>query len=133
MVKAIRVGQFGPPSVMEYCECEAPVPKSGEILVKVAAAAVNPIDYKIREGSHLLCPSMELPTGIGFDFSGEVIACGSDVTNKSVGDHVIGIAGFPLSACAYQEQLTIAADAWQNFATENRRVNSLCSRDWAKL
>ncbi|MEC8428899.1 MAG: NADP-dependent oxidoreductase [Pseudomonadota bacterium] len=110
-MKAIRIQEFGSPSVMELVELDPPQPGVGEVLVTVSAASVNPIDYKIREGSHLLCPSMELPTGLGFDFSGKVIACGVGVDNLVVGDAVIGMVGFPASACSYQEQLTVSAEA----------------------
>lgn len=110
-MKAIRIQEFGSPGVMKLVDVDPPQPGVGEVLVAVAAASVNPIDYKIREGSHLLCPSMALPAGLGFDFSGKVIACGAGVDNLLVGDAVIGMVGFPANACCYQEQLTVAADA----------------------
>lgn len=110
-MKAIRIQEFGSPQVMECLDVEAPQPGMGEVLVAVSAAAVNPIDYKIREGSHLLCPSMTLPAGLGFDFSGRVIDCGAGVDNLAVGDAVIGMVGFPAGACAYQQQLTVSEDA----------------------
>jgi NADPH2:quinone reductase len=110
-VKAIRVSEFGAPEVLNLVECDAPVCGDNDVVVKVAAAAVNPIDYKIREGSHLVCPMLTMPTGIGFDFSGEVIARGSAVSHLDVGDPVLGIAGFPISPGTYQEQLVTAADA----------------------
>ncbi|GAA5317842.1 MAG: NADP-dependent oxidoreductase [Candidatus Pelagadaptatus aseana] len=110
-MKAIKVSEFGAPEVLHLIECDTPVCGEQDVLVKVAAAAINPIDYKIREGSHLVCPMLTMPTGIGFDFSGEVIARGVAVTDLAVGDQVLGIAGFPTSPGTYQEQLVTPASA----------------------
>ncbi len=106
-MKAIRIKQFGSPEALEYVDCEPPVKNDHLTLIDVVAAAVNPVDYKIREGSHLLCPMLAMPSGIGYDFVGKIRECAKGSTTQSVGDWVLGIAGFPAAPCAYQEQIAI--------------------------
>lgn len=73
----------------EARECEIPVPTSGEVLVKVAVVALNPIDWKILHGSK---PSV--PTILGCDFAGTVTSVGDAVTKIDIGDRVVGfVAG----------------------------------------
>ncbi|MCR3713752.1 zinc-dependent alcohol dehydrogenase family protein [Citrobacter freundii] len=73
-------------------DLEIPVPAAGEVLVKIAASGVNPIDYKIREGSATYA-TPELPAVLGTDMAGVVIAVGDNVSNFSVGDEVYGLTG----------------------------------------
>lgn len=69
-----------------------PEPGSGEVLVKVAASGVNPLDIKIRQGnaSHA---RHTLPAVLGLDMAGTVVAVGRDVNRFTVGDHVFGMVG----------------------------------------
>ncbi|TDE08706.1 alcohol dehydrogenase catalytic domain-containing protein [Dyadobacter psychrotolerans] len=69
----------------------APVPllKEGSVLVKVYAA-LNPVDWKIREGYMKAFPPLEFPATIGNDFSGVVVDIASDVRTYHVGDEVFG-------------------------------------------
>lgn len=106
-MKAIRINQFGSPNVLEYVECQPPTMTDGQLLIAVAAAAVNPIDFKIRQGSHMLCPMLSMPTGIGYDFTGTIMAGASEADAYKEGDWVVGIAGFPAAPCACQEQIAI--------------------------
>lgn len=70
-------------------ECKIPEPTSDEVLVKVAAVALNPIDWKILHGAK---PSV--PTILGCDFAGTVTGIGDGVTKIEVGERVIGfVAG----------------------------------------
>src|SRR5678816_3334667 len=86
VMKAARIHAFGGPDVMELEEVAPPKPKPDEVLVRVHAAGVNPVDWKIREG-HL---SGTLPTIMGIDFSGVVESVGSEVTKFHTGDAVFG-------------------------------------------
>ncbi|KAL6793223.1 chaperonin 10-like protein [Trichoderma sp. SZMC 28012] len=73
----------------EVRECEIPEPTSSEVLVKVAAVALSPIDWKILHGSK---PSV--PAILGCDFAGTVTCVGDAVTKIEIGDCVIGfVAG----------------------------------------
>src|SRR5689334_20128584 len=90
-MRAIRVHQLGGPEVLTI-ENAVPDPKpgSGEILVRVRAAGVNPVDAYIHTGNYARKPS--LPYTPGFDGAGEVEAVGSGVTGFKPGDRVY-IAG----------------------------------------
>ena len=83
-MKAVRIRSFGGPEVLRYEDVPRPEPRGGEMLVRVHAAGVNPVDWKIREG-HIPVP---LPAIMGIDFSGEVEALGPDVREFRVGDAV---------------------------------------------
>ena len=94
-MKAIVYTCYGSPDVLEYADVEKPVPADNEILVKVQAAAVNPLDWHYMRGSPYV---MRLMTGLGSpketrlgaDFAGTVEAVGKDVTRYQPGDEVFG-------------------------------------------
>lgn len=73
-------------------EIEIPRPGPGEVLVRIKASGVNPIDYKIRTGAAPYAMP-ELPAIIGTDMAGEVISTGEGVTAFKVGDEVYGLTG----------------------------------------
>jgi NADPH:quinone reductase-like Zn-dependent oxidoreductase len=89
-MKAVRIHSFGGPEVLRLEDVPTPEPKPDELLVRVFAAGVNPVDWKIREG---LLGKVPLPTIMGSDFSGEVEAVGRDVTDFHVGQPVFGVVG----------------------------------------
>ncbi|XP_060085056.1 quinone oxidoreductase-like [Ylistrum balloti] len=90
MMKAIRVAQFGGPEVMKV-EANLTIPKPSEkqILIKVAAAGVNPVDTYIRAGTYAKKPA--LPYTPGSDVGGVVEDVGSEVTNFKKGDRVFTV------------------------------------------
>src|SRR5690606_21612836 len=69
---------------------EIPAPKAGprDLLVKVRAAGLNPVDFKFREGKLRAIQRPRLPFVLGNEFAGEIIAIGSEVRNFQIGDHV---------------------------------------------
>src|SRR5262249_6363635 len=85
-VKAIRVKEFGGPEVLQLEEVQTPEPKSGELLVRIHAAGVNPVETYIRAGTYARLP--ELPYTPGNDGAGVVEQVGSDVTEFNPGDRV---------------------------------------------
>lgn len=85
-MKAIRVNEFGPPEVMRLEEVPDLVPGTGEVVVKVAAVGVNPVDTYIRSGMYL--PSLKLPYTPGLDAAGIISAVGPDVKHRRVGQGV---------------------------------------------
>lgn len=87
-MKAAYIEQQGDPTVLQFGEQETPVPSQGEVLVKIAAAGVNPIDTYIRSGAIPL--PVEFPYIPGCDFAGAVEAVGEGVTRFQVGDRVWG-------------------------------------------
>jgi len=87
-MKAIRIHQYGGPEVLTYEDAPAPTPGDGEVLVRVYATSVNPIDGKIRGGYLRQFVSHELPLIPGWDLSGVVEALGPDARGFEVGDEV---------------------------------------------
>jgi NADPH2:quinone reductase len=85
-LKAIRVHKFGTPEVMKLEVVEDPKPGPGQVLVKVHAIGVNPVDTYIRSGSYTIKPA--LPYTPGVDAAGAVDAVGEGVTRLSAGDRV---------------------------------------------
>ena len=91
-MKAIYYEQYGDADVLQYGELPTPEPGSDQVLVKIAAAAVNPIDRRLRSGELQEYISRTFPVVPGWDFSGTIVKIGSNVTNWKVGDEVVGLA-----------------------------------------
>lgn len=89
-MRAQLLMEYGGPEKLSLGEVERPEPAAGQLLVKIAAASVNPIDLKIREGLPI-GPAM--PAVLGCDFAGTVEAIGAGVTGFGPGDAVYGCAG----------------------------------------
>jgi len=102
-MKSIRVKEFGAPEVMHLEDLPDPVPGPGDVLVRVRAAGVNPVDAYIRTGTYARKPP--LPYTPGSDGAGDVEAVGAEVKGFARGDRVY-IAGFgnsPAGAGTYAE------------------------------
>ena len=91
-MKAIVVHQYGGPEVLKFEEYPDPVPGPGEVLVRVAATSVNPIDYKRRAGLTKDFYPLHFPGLIGVDIAGTVVKIGPGVEGFSVGDQVFAMA-----------------------------------------
>jgi NADPH:quinone reductase-like Zn-dependent oxidoreductase len=91
-MNAIVVHQYGGPEVLKFEDYPDPVPGSGEVLVRVAAASVNPIDYKRRAGLTKDFYPITFPGLIGVDMSGTVVKLGPGAEGFSVGDQVFAMA-----------------------------------------
>ena len=87
-MKAVRIHSYGGPEVLVYEEVPRPQPEQGEVLVRVEAAAVNPVDWKIREGFLKEILDHSLPMIMGWDVSGVVAATGPGVSRFKIGDEV---------------------------------------------
>ena len=99
-MKAVRVTRFGLDHPMELEEVAEPAPGPGEMLVRIAAAGVNPLEVAIRTGNHPRAAAMTLPYTCGTDVAGEVEAVGEGVEAFAPGDRVWGRA----STGAYAEK-----------------------------
>lgn len=91
-MKAIIIRSFGGPEVLEPADMPRPEAREGEVLVRVRAAGVNPVDTKIRSGSFKKSDTA-LPTVLGRDVAGRVEAVGQGVTSTKVGDEVYAFLG----------------------------------------
>jgi NADPH:quinone reductase-like Zn-dependent oxidoreductase len=91
-MKAVVVHQYGGPEVLKFEDYPNPVAGPGEVLVRVAATSVNPIDYKRRAGLTKDFYPMQFPGLIGVDISGTVVKLGPGVEDFSVGDRVFAMA-----------------------------------------
>lgn len=87
-MKAAQISRFGDRSVLELNNIDVPTPGADDVLIKVKTAAVNPVDWKIREGYLQPMLNHELPLTIGWDVAGVVDAVGANVSHLSVGDEV---------------------------------------------
>ncbi|MEP1062644.1 MULTISPECIES: alcohol dehydrogenase catalytic domain-containing protein [Cyanophyceae] len=86
-MKAVVIHAYGNESVLHYTDVERPAAKVDEVLVKVHAAAVNPADWKIRDGMGEQL-GFKLPLILGGDITGTVEAVGGGVENFKQGDAV---------------------------------------------
>jgi NADPH:quinone reductase-like Zn-dependent oxidoreductase len=103
-MKAVVIHSYGGPEVLVSENRSQPIPKSNEILIKVAASSVNPFDYKIRSGSVKDRVPLMFPAILGFDVSGVVQGLGDEVTSFAVGDKV-----FAQGAQTYAEFCVVKA------------------------
>ena len=108
--KAVKFDHYGGLDVLHISELPLPAPGNGEVLVKVKAAGINPIETKIREGLLAVRWPATFPEGEGSDFAGVVASVGPLVNIFAVGDEVIGFTNNRASHAEYvlvpMEQLT---------------------------
>lgn len=99
-MKAVVIRRYGSTEVLQYEDVPQPQIKPNQLLVKVHASSVNPIDWKTRQGMLSLLTGYSFPIILGLDLAGEVVEVGSQVTRFQLGDAVYGSAGFPGGAYA---------------------------------
>jgi len=91
-MKAIVLHQYGGPEQLRYEETERPAFGDKEVLVRVRATSVNPIDFKLRSGAAKARMPLEFPAILGRDLAGEVVETGRDVTGFPKGMRVMALA-----------------------------------------
>src|SRR5213080_3398795 len=87
-MKAVRVHNYGGPEVLRFEDAPRPTPSSGELLIRVHAASVNPIDWKVRAGYMKDYIPLPLPFIPGWDVSGVVAAVGPGVPKFNKCDEI---------------------------------------------
>jgi NADPH:quinone reductase-like Zn-dependent oxidoreductase len=91
-MKAVVLHEYGPAKNLKYEDFEDPKPGEGEVLIRVQAVSVNPIDWKMRSGSARDRFPLQLPAVLGRDVAGVVRELGSGVTGFAEGDRVFALA-----------------------------------------
>ncbi|WP_329068303.1 NADP-dependent oxidoreductase [Amycolatopsis sp. NBC_01480] len=102
-MRVVTQREFGGPEVLQVIEAARPVPGPTEVLVRVHAAGINPVDWKSRAHAVFLG---EPPYTLGWDVSGVVEEAGFGATGVREGDEVLGMPWFPREAAAYAEYVT---------------------------
>ena len=101
-MKAIAINQYGSADVLQLLDLDPPTPKPDQIKVKVHAAGINPVDWKIRKGMLKLVTGSRFPRILGSDLAGEVVECGAQATRFKVGDAIYAFTN-PTVGGAYAE------------------------------
>jgi NADPH:quinone reductase-like Zn-dependent oxidoreductase len=105
-MKAIRIHRYGGPEVLQYEDAPRPKPKPGEVLIRVHAAGVNPIDWKVREGYAKDFLKHTLPLIPGWDLSGVVEEVGPGGSRFNKGDQVYSVSD-PSRDGAYAKYIVV--------------------------
>lgn len=105
-MQAIRIHAYGGPEVLIHETAPRPVPERGEVLVRIHAAGINPVDWKIRAGYLKEFMPISFPAILGMDLSGVVEAVGPGVTRFKAGDEVYAMANMKKGG-SYAEYIAI--------------------------
>ena len=108
-MRAVQIQQYGGLSEMSLETIAVPEPAEGEVLIKVFAAGVNPLDWKIREGYYAEIIPQTLPLTLGWDLAGKITSIGKNVSNWSMGDAVYARPEFSKNG-AYADYIVVSQD-----------------------
>jgi NADPH:quinone reductase-like Zn-dependent oxidoreductase len=89
-MKAVLIREYGSNDVVQFVDVDRPEPQAGEILVKVRAAGVNPIDWRIRNGAGQRL-GMSLPIHMGSELAGTIEKLGAGIDNFELGEAIFGM------------------------------------------
>jgi NADPH:quinone reductase-like Zn-dependent oxidoreductase len=114
-MKAVLRTQYGPPDVLQFTKVGKPTPTNDEVLIKIEATSVNPLDWRILRGKPFLIRLGGLRTPkhkiLGVDIAGRVEAVGSNVKQFRPGDEVFGggknLGGFAEYVCTAEDNLAL--------------------------
>ena len=106
-MKAAVINEFGDAEVLLLTEVDKPEINTDQVLIKVKATGINPVDTKVRAGTSGISKQIALPAILGWDVSGIIEKIGTDVSPFKPGDEVFGCIGFPHLGKTYAE-FTIA-------------------------
>lgn len=109
-IRAARIHRYGPPEVFQIDQIPRPDPGPKDVLIRIAAAAVNPVDTKIRSGNMRAAIRYRLPRVLGMDLSGTIVALGEEVTGFAIGDQVWSSTTHKREGC-YAEYVAVDAAA----------------------
>jgi NADPH:quinone reductase-like Zn-dependent oxidoreductase len=134
IMKAIRIHQYGGPEVLVQVEMQRPTPGPDEVFIKVQAASVNPVDWKLRAGYMKDFFPLTFPSTLGWDISGTVEEAGADVTRFKRGDEVYALlpgGGYAEYAAARETVVARKPRTWDHIQAATVPVAGLTS--WQAL
>jgi NADPH:quinone reductase-like Zn-dependent oxidoreductase len=108
-IRKVRIHRFGGPDVLQIDTVEPSQPDASQVLVRVKAASINPVDFKIRSGRYPAVQEDRLPYTLGRDVSGIVEKCGAQTTRFRKGDQVSGMVG--IGGGGYAEMVVLDQQA----------------------
>ena len=109
-MKCVRIHRFGGPETLQLDELTQLMPAQGEFVVRIAAASVNPVDYKIRAGTTPYVGPKDLPFVMGQDGAGVVTRVGEGVDGVAAGDPVLLFVGWDRGT--YAEEVVVRPGEW---------------------
>ena len=117
-MRALRFGQHGGPEVLEVATIDVPRPAAGEVLVRVRAAGLNPVDTGFIRQPLPFVTGFTLPGVPGWDVAGTVVALGPETEGFKTGDDVFGCPGSRASPTAHSPSTRPCPPrAWQSSRT----------------
>lgn len=108
-MQAVVVPEFGGPEVLAIEELPLPKIRHDDVLIRVRAIGINPVDHKTRSGKGMASRMGDPPFVVGWDVAGDVVEIGRRVTGRAVGDRVAGMVNFPSPGGGYAQ--FVRADA----------------------
>lgn len=132
-MKAVRIHAYGGPDVMQYEDAPVPTPGAGQVLVRVAAAAVNPLDAKIVSGAMKQMMPVEFPYTPGFDVAGTVESLGEGVSGFAPGQAVYGFGQGAYAEFALLPAATLAPQPKSLSPVEAASVPTAAMTAWQGL
>jgi NADPH:quinone reductase-like Zn-dependent oxidoreductase len=108
-MRAVVLDRFGDTGALRIADVTRPVPVVGELLVRVVAAGLNPIDVKTRAGAGAAAGVSAFPAVLGHDFSGVVVRAPYEAFRLQPGDEVYGISAAPRATGSFAEFMTVPA------------------------
>lgn len=108
-MKAVRIHEYGNGDVLSYEDTPLPTMSSDDVLIRVVATSVNPVDWKIREGYLKDMIPYQLPITLGWDVSGVIEAVGDNATRFKIGDAVFSRPDISRNG-TYAEYITVRED-----------------------
>jgi len=105
-MQAAVLPEFGPATAFRIEKVAIPLPAAGQVLVKVKAIGLNPVDFKTRSGKGY-ASYQTLPAILGWDIAGEVVSVGEGVSKFVTGDRIFGMSNFPNPGNAYAEYAVV--------------------------
>jgi NADPH:quinone reductase-like Zn-dependent oxidoreductase len=108
-IRKMRIHRFGGPEVLQADQVEPSQPDASQVSVRVSAASINPVDFKICSGKYPTVQEDRLPYTLGRDVAGVIEKCGAQSTTFAIGDEIFGMVG--ISGGGYAESVVLDQSA----------------------